>query len=276
MANQDKQTPSGRQISQDERFHYIGFEVYPGKPKDLFRNDAEKTELVRKVEAKRAQGDLLRDECKLLEERVSGRERIVLSIAAALVFLSLFLPWYSAYKEIVEESAAPAATQAVTGEDTGQPKEEVITTARASRKTHREYAQLSGFGSLIAIGDVAGKMFSSGLSLMLTAVIMLAYTLLCVWLPFRALMGMWKSKKTGDDLALQLKYLLRLNWLPVILLALAFVVSFIGGDYGFSAKALYTSLGSSYGPGVFLGSLSWGMLVSLGGFLVLATKGIEI
>lgn len=271
MANQDKQSTPARRISDDERFHYIGFDVCPGKPKDLFRNDAEKAELVRKVEAKRAKGDLLRDDCKLLQERVTGKERLFLTVASIVIVLSLFFPWYSIYKETAVQSAQPS----VATQQADESGAEVITSARAQKKTTRDYATLSGLGGLIAIGSAGAKMFSSGFILILTAVIMLAYTLLCLWLPFRALMGLWKSKKTGDDLALHLKYLLRLNWIPLILLIVAFVFSFFGADYGFNAGE-YASLGSSYGPGVFLGSLSWGLLISLAGFIVLATKGIEI
>lgn len=271
MANQDKQSTPARRISDDERFQYIGFEVCPGKPKDLFRNDAEKAELVRKVEAKRAKGDLLRDDCKLLQERVSTKERWYLTAASILIVLSLFFPWYSAFKETVQQSDQAA----VTTQKADESGAEVITSARVQKKVQREYETLSGLGGLVAIGSVGGKMFSSGIVLILTAIIMLAYTLLCLWLPFRALMGLWKSKKTGDDLALHLKYLLRLNWVPVILLVVAFVFSFLGADYGFSAGT-YASLGSSYGPGVFLGTATWGLLISLAGFIVLATKGIEI
>ena len=37
MAEEEKKAASNKQkISEDERFRFIGFEVYPGKPKDLF------------------------------------------------------------------------------------------------------------------------------------------------------------------------------------------------------------------------------------------------
>ncbi|UCE23856.1 MAG: hypothetical protein JSU74_11235, partial [Candidatus Zixiibacteriota bacterium] len=209
-------------ISEQQRFKYIGFEVFPGKPKDLFKSDAEKKKYVGDVMAKREKGETLRDQCTLLEERVSFIDRMVLTIASVVIIITLFIPWYAAYNEIVEETTEPVATEqvaavtdslaagdtlaaaAATGSDitaeqpvtaqepvgdsalqaapTETPEvregviregaaEEVIHGYVAKKKVHKEYARLSGFGSLIGLGSVGSHVFSSGGVLVITAII---------------------------------------------------------------------------------------------------------
>ncbi len=83
-------------------------------------------------------------------------------------------------------------------------------------------------------------------------------------------------KGDADKQALALKKVLKYNWIPVILFSVAFILSFIGAEYGFDSVAVFTSLGASYGPGVFMGTLSYGVVISLGAFILTALKGVEI
>ncbi len=276
MADQDKQTVGRPRISDDERFHFIGFDVFPGKPRDLFKSDSEKSAIVDAVKAKRDKGELIREECTLLIPRISKTERWVLTIACIAIILSLFAPWYSAYNEVVEQPAGSTTSGQVQEQKPASTEgEEIITGVRVQKKTHRDYESLSGLGSLLAVGSAGGNMFSSGFVLMLTALIGIIFPLLCLALAVYTLMALYRTKGTPDEIAVRLKRQLRLNWLPVILFVFAFVISFFGADYGFNAQTL-SSLGSSYGPGVFLGSLSWGILVALGAFLLMALKAVEI
>ncbi len=309
----DKKVPI-KPITENQRFRYIGFEVFPGKPKDLFKSDKEKAKYVDDVVAKRAKGDVLREQCTLLEARVSFSDRLVLTIASLLIFATLFIPWYSAYNEIVEESTKPAQTEqapavtdstmlamagdslaaaggqavaATTTADTAaqsamtttQPagsNEEVITGYVAKKKIRKEYVRLSGIGSFLALGSIMSYAFSAGAAAALSVIIFLIYTLLCIALPVYTLYGLYGIKGDPDKQALQLKKMLRLNWLPLILFLAVLVLSFFGSDYGFDATTLFTSLGTGFNPAVFLDVLSWGIIISLGGFILVAAKGIEI
>ncbi|HOP07203.1 MAG TPA: hypothetical protein PLF13_07930 [candidate division Zixibacteria bacterium] len=110
MAEEEKKATSNKQtISADQRFRYIGFEVFPHKPKDLFKSEAEKQKLVDAIKAKRESGESLREECTLLESRVSMSDRIIATIACLVMFASIFIPWYSAYNEVVQESHVASA-----------------------------------------------------------------------------------------------------------------------------------------------------------------------
>ena len=96
----------------NQRFRYIGFEVFPREPKDLFRSEEEKRRLVEHVVEKRQRGDLLREECQLLEDRVSLVDRLALTLASLMILVSLFLPWYSFYNETIEQIVAKPAAAA--------------------------------------------------------------------------------------------------------------------------------------------------------------------
>jgi hypothetical protein len=322
MTQEDKNKAPKKRITDQERFKFIGFEVFPGKPKDLFKSDKEKTGLVDAILKRRGEGKRLRDQCTLMEQRVTIGDRIVMAVACVAILVVLFMPWFSAYNEIIEEqtiipaeAVADSAAFAVTEGDSlavpdslsdsvvseelaavvdvapadepadsalaaidagGNPNEEVIHGLQARKKVHREFDRMSGFGSLISIGSIGSQMFSSGFVLMLTAVIFLAFILLSIALPLYNLYGLFGLKGDSDIQALQLKKIIKLNWIPVILFAAALFISFIGADYGFDPAQLYSSFGSAYGPGVFLDSLSWGVLVSFCCFMLVAVKGGEI
>ncbi|UCG62654.1 MAG: hypothetical protein JSV52_05045 [Candidatus Zixiibacteriota bacterium] len=313
-----KKNSSFKPITDAQRFRYIGFEVFPGKPKDLFKTDAERKKYVEGVRSKREKGETLRDQCTLLEERVSFLDRMVLTVASVIIFATLFIPWYSAYNEIVEETTVAvqqaaatedsamvaaegdtlaaagqtmtgdsAAVPATTGSDVAPPPEregvmqqsaaeEVITSYVAKKKVHKEYSRLLGIGSFISLGSVGSYVFSSGGVVMLTAILFLIYALLCIGLPAYTLYGIYGTKGDPDQRALKLKKMLRLNWMPLILFVLALILSFFGGEYGFDAATTFTSLGKAYGPAAFLGILSWGVILSLGAFILVAVKGVEI
>ena len=106
MPDEENKKSVGNRVSDSNRFKYIGFEVFPGKPKDLFKSDEEKAKLVDAVVAKRSRGEVIREECTLFEERVSVSDRLILAVACFVILATLFIPWYSAYNEIVEEVVA--------------------------------------------------------------------------------------------------------------------------------------------------------------------------
>lgn len=115
MADTDKKKPASNRVAEDQRFRYIGFEVYPGKPKDLFKSEAERDKLVEAVRRKRESGEVIREDCTLLEERVSMSDRIVMTLACLAMLAALFLPWFAVYNEVEEEVLAkPPTEEAVT------------------------------------------------------------------------------------------------------------------------------------------------------------------
>ena len=313
MSDKQQKTSTPTKVNEKERWKYIGFDVFPGEPKDLFKSEEEKMKLVEGVRARLAHHEHLRTDCTLLEERVSAFDRIFLTIASVVMVLALFLPWYSVYNEIVETakpaqvldqptptppvSTAEIPTSTTSGEtvatdpavsDTGlaalaEPTggagigdEELITTVMARKKIHKEFERRSAIGALISIGSVGSAVFTSGIGLMLTGLLYIIFTLLCLALPAYNLYGIYGLKGNPDELALKLKKMLKLNWIPLLIFAAGLVFSFLGGEYSFNAAEKFSSLGAGYGPLAYLGTLSWGVYISLAGFILCAAKGVEI
>jgi hypothetical protein len=284
MAEGDKKSPGGSRITDKERYSYIGFEVFPGTPKDLFKSEAEKAQLVESVKSRRQLNETLREDCKLLEERVSSGERMVLAVASVVMFLALFLPWYSAFT-VVQDKLPQTSTQSgatttsvdgVTSQRGERANEEIITGRTTQVRSHKEFTELTGFGAFISIGSIIGKVFSSGLILILSGLLMLAYGLLCLVLPAMNLYSLYALKGKPDEVAVVLKQKLRLNWLPLLILVALVVLSLVGSDYGFNALGMFASLGASYDIGTVFNTLSWGVLVAVAASLLVALKGIEI
>lgn len=333
MTEEKKNLAARKRITEKERFSFIGFDVFPKDPKELFDSDAEKEKLLANVRARHDKHDHLRESCTLLEERVSRADRIAVTAGAVLVFVALFLPWYSVYNEIVEDTpvaqviekpvvtsdnpeettiadgtADPAAadvseevssaTEETQGADAPEGGEaavddgepvysplttiseeldgELITALVAKKSIHREYSSLSGIGGIISFGSTGSYLFSSGISLILTVILFIVYTLLCLGLPAYTLYGLYGIKGSPDEQALVLKKLLRYNWLLLILFVTGFLFAFFGSEYGFDAAGVFTSLGDSYGIGAYLSVISPGVYVALAGSIICAAKGAEI
>ncbi|MEW5993357.1 MAG: hypothetical protein AB1744_03050, partial [Candidatus Zixiibacteriota bacterium] len=175
-------------------------------------------------------------------------------------------------------AAAEETSPTVSISESGGSSEEILHTGVLAKKTkiHREYARLSGIGGIFALGSVGSYLFSSGFILILTSVFLILYTLACIGLPVYMLYGVFGARGDADERALKLKKILRLNWLPLILFVVTLIIAFVGADYGFNPDSLFDSIGTGYGIGAFANTLSWGVFLSLCGFLLAAVKGIEI
>lgn len=252
----------------DERFRYVGFEVYTGKLGSIFKSDDERKSLIAKVMAKfnRSEGEV-RDHCTLLEDRVSKGEKMFMTVVAVLMVVSLFIPWFSGYYEIVNTKQVPV--EAATADSTGATPIEMTTVTTV---THDERS-ISGLGAL----GYLGQAFSGGFILMLSGLLMLVFFLSC---PILAVFNLYVLHKVKipdpNEYVLYLKRMLRYNWIPVLAWLALLLLAFIGSSYGFDTKGMVKQVGASYGIGTFIGLSSFGVYLSLAAFLLMALKGKEI
>lgn len=321
----------------EERFKYIGFDVFPGKAGDIFSSEEERKTLKEKVMAsfRRSEGEV-REGCTLMEERVSGMEKVFLTVVSVLMLVSLFLPWFSGYYEIKTERLVPVTTDngavSTEGGDAGSPAvadsgaalaaaESDVAVEEATRQEEQaveagaladsmaatagdsmavaatedpdyvppgmrkiedirsEKHSLTGIGAVFSLGTFGSYVFSggNGFIISITGVLMIVFFISCLLFGIYNLYIIYGVKKaTSDEYALHLKKMLKLNWYPVLLWLLMFVLSTIGGKYGFDSSNLVVQVGDAYGIGAFVGLLSYGIFIALGAFLILALKGKEI
>lgn len=264
----------------EERFKYVGFEVYPGKIDDIFSSEDERKSLISRVMAKfnHSEGEV-RDRCTLVEERISRGERNFLTVLSVLMIISIFFPWFSGYHEVIKEKQVPAVAQTTTGGQVA-PSTGVAATepqmVTVTEVTHIPRS-LTGIGAIFSIGSYGGKVFSSGFVLVLSGLLFILYFFSCIGLAVFNLHLLHRVKiPEPDTYALYLKKMLRYNWIPVGLWLGMFVLSFLGASYGFNTKDTLKQVGDSYGVSTFIGLSTFGMYIPFGASILMALKGKEI
>jgi hypothetical protein len=324
MAEKDEKSKA-KEFNPDDRYRYLGFEVKPGKIGELFKSDSEKDSLIKRILERRKSGARVREHNTLEEARVSGTEKIVLTVTSVLIVLSLLLPWFSGYHEVVVEqepvavqeqvveqaavpsdslsgealtdSARAAAMQAgeamppvegemaATEEVAAPAAQEVerdeagfasITSHQKRTEIKREHDAISGLGALGLLGSAGGKIFSSGFVLILATILIIVYMLSCLALAGYNLFTIYTTKGDVDTVALKLKKVLRLNFIPILIYVFGIIISVPGASYSFDTTGMLAQIGESYGIGTYLGLLSYGFYLSLCCFILNAVKSVEI
>jgi hypothetical protein len=136
---------------------------------------------------------------------------------------------------------------------------------------------ITGIGALLKLGTYGSMIFSSGIVLVITGVLLIVYFVSCLILAVLNLFLLYGVKKsTEEQYVIHLKRMLRYNWIPVLLWLFMFVISFFGASYGFESSNMLAQVGNSYGITSFIGLSSFGIYVSLAAFLIVALKGKEI
>jgi hypothetical protein len=136
---------------------------------------------------------------------------------------------------------------------------------------------LSGIGAVFDLGTYLPMVFSGGPILIFTGILMILFYICCPLLAVINLYAMYGLKKNDPDrYVLTLKKWFRLNWIPVLIWLVMFVVSFIGAAYGFDSSGMLKQVGSSYSVVTFIGLSSFGIYLALMAFLISALKGKEI
>jgi hypothetical protein len=152
-----------------------------------------------------------------------------------------------------------------------------ITAYRKKKEIKKEHVTFSAIGALGLLGSDGGKVFSSGLGLVITALLLLVYMVLCVLSAIYTLYSVYGGgKKDADEKALRLKRSLRINWIPVAIWVFCLLISVAGAAYSFDTADMIKQLGSSYSIGTFLSLMSYGFYISLAAFVMNAVKAVEI
>lgn len=148
--------------------------------------------------------------------------------------------------------------------------------SRKKTKIVRTPYSWSGVQILASLGSTGSKIFSSGVILIVSGILFLVYMLLSLAIPGYIGYCVMTIKGHPDEVALKLKSILKLAWIPVLVWVAILVLSVIGADYGFDTTGALVQVGESYGIGAFLGLLGAGFYLSLAGFVLAGSKSVEI
>lgn len=233
--SQDKQEPKP-----EDRYRYIGFNVFPAKPESFWKSDAEAQQFAAKVRAGLGESVLHR-EFSLLETKPMGRaDKWVLTLTGVVMLLTVVFPWIS-YRTVDGGTYSLSWPSALS-------------------------ALLGGLGTAFSSG------IGVGLSALLGLVVMLGTPVLGAW----TLAMVWRRAKSAEAYFLGLRTPLKLSYVVFFSGFAVFVLSFLGGDIpGYSSWGLIEAP-EHYGIGALVQILSMGPYMAVGMSLVCAVKSGDL
>jgi hypothetical protein len=96
MEEQKSKNKAEEEISEETRFKYIGFDIYPGKTKEFWQSAEEKKKFLEEVKQRRSQSAFLERDHSLVKVKVFAKlDQLILTVTSILLVVSLFLPWFS-------------------------------------------------------------------------------------------------------------------------------------------------------------------------------------
>ena len=192
---------------------------------------------------------------------------------ALSAFFVPITPWFSGHVETITEFMVEA--KVAEGADDGSGFQAVQGSSMRTRIDKVHYSW-SGAGAIMNMGTTMSAVFSSGIILMITAILFIVYALLTFGLSGFIIYSVVTAKGSDDKIALKLKKVFRYCWAPFGIWLLMLALAMIGSEYGFDTAGGLKQLGDSYGVMTFLGLVSTGFYVSLAAFTMAATKSVEI
>lgn len=227
-------------VKPEDRYRYIGFQVFPEKTETFWKSDAEAQQFATKVRAGVGESVLHR-EFSLLETATMGKaDKWVLTLSSAVMLLTVALPWV-AYR-----------TMAATDFSLSWPSAVGLL--------------MGSFGTAFSAGIGVGLSALMGLIVILGAPILGAWTLAMVW----------KKAKSAEAYYLGLRLPLKLSYLIFFAGLTGIAFSFFGGQLaGFESWGLIDPP-EAYGISALFRVLSFGPYVALGVSLVCAVKSGDL
>lgn len=224
MAEENKKNEKEEKISEDLRYKYIGFDIFPKVAKDFWKSEEEKRRYLEKVKKEKSQAALSDRDHSLVKVSVfSKTDRIVVSIASFLLAISLFIPWFS-----------------LRGEN-----------------MHSTYI---GLGFIFKLGTLFGYAPLGGFLLGLFLVLLLLTILSSFGAGVLNLVSIYRKHNEQETYLSNLKKTLKLNLIPLCLWMILIIIAIIGIPTPFAGVLSgVEALGDDFNVINFLALSSYGM-----------------
>ncbi len=235
MADQDQSKKEREDVAQETRFKYIGFDVYPSKPKEFWKSKEEKERYLARARQKGV-GALGEGEHSLVSAVVFSRvDRAVLTVASLLLTVGLVLPWFS-----------------VTGE-------------------YYNF-KVIGVGYFSKLGDLFGYAALGGPLFSVFAILVGLVIISSFVAGVLSLVGLYKKQPDNEKYLASLKRMLRLNLIPLVLWVALIVISTIGFSTPFADALKINGFGDGFTVVNFFMLSSYGMWLSLPSVIINCVK----
>lgn len=236
MEDRNQNKKPNHTVSDELRFKYIGFDVYPTKPKEFWKSEEERKRYLEEVK-KKVSGSALeeRDHTFVRAAVFSKVDRLVLTITSFILTVSFVLPWFS-----------------LRGEGFN--------------------SQVIGLGFFLKLGTLFSYAPLSG-TLFSVFVILVGLTILFSFIAgLMSLLAIYRKYGDMEGYLTNLKKRLKLNFIPLILWVLLIILACIGMSTPFADIFKVKGLGDSFTVINFFVLSSFGIWLSLPSVIINTTK----
>ena len=236
MEDQKQNKKTEERVSEETRYKYIGFDVYPGKTKRFWKSEEEKRKRLEQIKKRGARTAVEEREHSLVRATVFSRvDRIILTITSFLLTVSLILPWFSIRGETF-------------------------------------HTQVIGVGFFLKMGTLFGYAPLSG-PLFSIFVVLVALTILFSFAAgLISLLAIYKKHSDVESYLTNLKKRLKLNRIPLVLWVALIVVSTIGMPTPFADALKIEGFGDRFTVINFFILSSYGVWLSLPSLIINCVK----
>lgn len=236
MADQGQNRKGEEGIDEGTRYKYIGFDVYPSKPKRFWKSDEERRIYLEEAKKKGSRSALEESGHSLVRAAVFSKvDRLVLTVTSFLLTVSLFLPWFSLRGEYF-------------------------------------HSQVMGLGFFLKLGTLFGYAGLSG-PLFSVFVIIVGLTILSSFVAgLVSLLAIFKKHGDPESHLANLKRKLKLNLIPLVMWLALIVISTIGFPTPFADALKIDGFGDGFTVVNFFMLSSYGMWLSLPSVIINCVK----
>lgn len=225
-----------KQVNPNERYRYIGFEVFSDKPQSFWKNDEERKSFIQQFKAEL--GSIYRNSV-VYASVISRVDRIFITVASVMMILAPFLPWFRVKTLYGSES----------------------------------FLGITGLFSMGGFWFYVSKMGGMvvPLSIYLLALLSFLSLALGVW----TLLTVYGKAPSEEIYLAKLKKILRLNMIPLAVFLVIILLGLVGQRIPFGPYLGIQDLGGHYSIVTLIQFSSVGLWMSFFGFMLNVNKAKE-
>jgi hypothetical protein len=226
-----------KQVNPNERYRYIGFEVFGDKPPGFWKNDEERKSFIQQFKAE--VGSLYRNSV-VYASVISRVDRIFITVASVMMILAPFLPWFRVKTLYGSES----------------------------------FLGITGLFSMGGFWFYVSKM--GGMVVPLSIYLLALLSFLSLGFGVWTLLAVYGKAPSEEIYLAKLKKTLRLNMVPLAVFLVIILLGLIGQRIPFGPYLGIQDLGGHYSIITLIQFSSVGLWMSFFGFMLNVNKAKEI
>lgn len=224
----------------DQRYKYIGFDVYSSRAKKFWRNPEEEKLYLEEVKKRKEKGEREERDHSLIAVPVfSPVEKWILTVTSSLMILCLFLPWFTL-------------------------------TRGESVMNYSALGYLFNFGTLMTYSGLGGALLG------VLAVIFPIAMLTSLLFGILNLLALYSKTNSDEGYLRKVKKTLRLNFIPFFLWIAAVIISIIGVAAPLASAFGVNQVKDNFNVITLVSISGFGLWISLGCWILNSVKANDL